>query len=714
MSSPNHKLFAVVSFVLLSNSSFSAQPSSRISRDIDDTQRVLLSGNISPVNSFAKDQGPVSGSYSIPSLTLHFTLTAAQNADLSQLLHLQQTRNSKQFHKWLTPEQYAEQFGLNEKDIQKVTLWLELNGFSNIQPSPSRNSLMFSGTAAQIQSAFQASIHQYSVNGVAHFANANAPEIPKALQGIVQSIRGLDNFSSISTPAATSATAPRPHYYNSQPTIIGLAPSDVGTIYDISSLWGAGINGAGRTIAVAGQSDVQNEWVNGFLGHPLQTVLAGTDPGEIPQDEIYSEAQLEWVGSIAHGATVTYVNSSNTLTSVQYVIQNNLADVLTFFDTTCESDAGAAVEASRNSLFQQAAAEGISVITTNVSESCLSNSTSFVSASAASPYVTGVGGTSFNDTAANWPNGNATGYIPEYAAYSGGASLYNSKPIWQSVAGVPADGHRDVPDFAFFAGGGSFVDQYQACLYPTGCIDNANARGMMIGGGELASACIAGIAAMLNQQTGERQGNLNPSLYTLASFSKDAFHTPSEEWFAASTYDLATGLGTPDVANMFREWVSNFQISANPASLTLSRGSSASSSLAVTALSNFSGTINFTCAVTGTLTNVTCSVPGTVTGSGSVTLTVTAASQSAMPFWPRRLPPPYLPLALLFATGAYFAARKRKVQTYVTALCIALLLTMASCGNGSSSGLPPESGSIIVTGTSGLLSNSSTVAVTLN
>lgn len=712
MSFPRCTLMAVFGFGLLGDSSFAAQPPSRIAGSIDQTRRVVVSGNISPVISLAKDQGPVSGGFLIPTLTLDFAMTAAQSADLLQLLKLQQTRNSKQFHKWLTPEQYGEQFGLNGKDIEKVMLWLELNGFSNLQPSPSRNSVTFTGTAAQLQLAFQANIHQYSMNGVTHYANANAPEIPKALQGVAQGIRGLDNFSSNPTAAAT---AQKPHYYNGSSAVIGLQPSDIGTIYDISSLWGAGVNGTGRTIAVAGQSDVQSSWVNGFLGHPLQTVLAGTDPGFVSADEINSEAQLEWAGAMAKGATVIYVNSSNTLTSVQYAIQNNLADVLTFFEPTCESDAGSAVEATRNSLFQQAAAQGISVVTSNVSESCLSDSTSFVSASAASPYVTGVGGTSFNDATGNyWPNGNAVSYIPEYAAYQGGASLYNSKPVWQSVAGVPADGHRDVPDFAFFAGGGSYVDEYQACVYPSGCIDNAHARGMMIGGGELAAACIAGVAAMLDQQTGERQGSLNSSLYTLASFSKDAFHTPSTEWFAASTYDLATGLGTPDVANMFREWVSDFHISASPATLSMARGSTASASVTVTSVANFAGTVSFTCSVTGTLTNTTCSVPGTVTGSGSVTLTITAASNSAVPFFLPRITPSYLLFTLLIASAAYIAARKNRIQAYVAALGILLLLTIVSCGNGSSSGLPPESGSIIVTGTSGLLSNNSSVTVTLN
>jgi len=160
--------------------------------------------------------------------------------------------------------------------------------------------------------------------------------------------------------------------------------------------------------------------------------------------------------------------------------------------------------------------------------------------------------------------------------------------------------------------------------------------------------------------------------------------------------------------------VSDFHISASPATLSMARGSTASASVTVTSVANFAGTVSFTCSVTGTLTNTTCSVPGTVTGSGSVTLTITAASNSAVPFFLPRITPSYLLFTLLIASAAYIAARKNRIQAYVAALGILLLLTIVSCGNGSSSGLPPESGSIIVTGTSGLLSNNSSVTVTLN
>ena len=117
-----------------------AQQAKRIKSNIDDGRRFVLKGNVRPViaNALASDQGEVAASKIMPKMAIHFVLTAAQQADLKQLLAAQQDRRSPQFHKFLTPEQYAARFGLNTADIQKITVWLEDNGFSNVRASRSR------------------------------------------------------------------------------------------------------------------------------------------------------------------------------------------------------------------------------------------------------------------------------------------------------------------------------------------------------------------------------------------------------------------------------------------------------------------------------------------------------------------------------------------------------------------------------------------------
>ena len=113
---------------------------------------------------------------------------------LTQLVAEQQDRRSPNYRKWLTPEQWADRFGLSHGDIQKLTAWLKSQGFTVLNVARGRNWITFSGTAAQVQSAFGTEIHRYNVGGEMHVANASAPKIPAALSGIVAGLRGLDDF----------------------------------------------------------------------------------------------------------------------------------------------------------------------------------------------------------------------------------------------------------------------------------------------------------------------------------------------------------------------------------------------------------------------------------------------------------------------------------------------------------------------------------------
>jgi subtilase family serine protease len=234
-------------------------------------------------------------------------------------------------------------------------------------------------------------------------------------------------------------------------------------------------------------------------------------------------------------------------------------------------------------LFQQANAEGITVLTPATPLGCTSSSINPLSASAVSPYVTATGGTGFNEGPGTYwdASGSAISYIPEVPAtgLSGGASVFNTKPSWQAGLDVPNDRARDIPDVSFFAGGGRYGEGYFAATWPWGDRDDPCACELEVGGAELTSANLAGLVAMLVQQTGQRQGNINPALYTLASFSTDAFHSAPQ---GSPGYGVTTGLGSPDVANLFREWPGNFQISVSPATFTVARGSSGTATTTVT------------------------------------------------------------------------------------------------------------------------------------
>ena len=123
-------LFLCVSFA-------SAQESRqlRIVRPIDNRDVVRLQGTLHPRARSEFDQGPVSPKLPLQHMTLAFQPTAAQQAALKGLLAAQLDRSSPDYHKWLTPEEYGDRFGLNETDANTVAA-----GYAR-RDSPSKRSL---------------------------------------------------------------------------------------------------------------------------------------------------------------------------------------------------------------------------------------------------------------------------------------------------------------------------------------------------------------------------------------------------------------------------------------------------------------------------------------------------------------------------------------------------------------------------------------------
>ena len=120
--------------------------------------------------------------------------SAAQQTDVQHASTQQQDPTSPNYHKWLTPDQYADRFGVSSSDMSKITEWLSSQGFTVGHAARARNWISFSGTAQQTRNAFQTQIHRYNVNGAVHYANASDPAIPAALADVVAGIRGLNDF----------------------------------------------------------------------------------------------------------------------------------------------------------------------------------------------------------------------------------------------------------------------------------------------------------------------------------------------------------------------------------------------------------------------------------------------------------------------------------------------------------------------------------------
>jgi len=603
---------------------------SRIHEPIDDSRRVPLQGHVHPMAQARFDRGAAPAGLPVEHMVLLLKRTPEQDQELATLLEDQNDASSPQYHKWLTPEEFGERFGVSGPDLQTVTSWLTANGFQVDNVAKGRNFIEFSGSADTLRSAFRTEMHRYLVGGVSHWANSNVPTIPSALAPVVEGFTSLNDFhskpqiGSFDGPVAMAkGVAPQMTFSGG---VHALSPADYSVIYNIKPLYQSSINGAGATIAVTGRSniDVQDvvDFRNffGLVANPPQVVVNGTDPGKAAGGEL-TEAVLDttWAGAVAPNATVKLVVSASTnttdvvLLSEQYNINNNLADILTTSFGVCESQNSGAVW-SINALAQQAAAQGMTfLVATGDSGSAGCDDPTAATAAqygtsvnlmASTPYTVAVGGTELND-AANpaqyWTGTNNAGYssalsyIPEKVwndscaagasgcttaniwAGGGGASIFFAKPSWQTgVAGIPADGHRDVPDVSLTA---SSHDPYLLCMSGS-CQSN---RFYLIGGTSASAPAFAGILAMAKQRAGVRLGLVNPTLYRLAASQagsqcnasgapasncifndvtsgnnsvpgESGYGTSSATYPAGAGFDLATGLGSVNAYNLVSAW----------------------------------------------------------------------------------------------------------------------------------------------------------------
>src|SRR6266851_3780485 len=139
---------------LASTLSFAAQ-SDRIAGTIDSGQMVTLPGNIHRKALPQYDQGRVPSSFQMHEVTLLTLPTPSQQKALRQLVADQLDPRSPYFHKWITPEQYADRFGLSQNDVQKISTWLKSQGLRVDSVARGRNWIVFSGNAAQVENAFR-------------------------------------------------------------------------------------------------------------------------------------------------------------------------------------------------------------------------------------------------------------------------------------------------------------------------------------------------------------------------------------------------------------------------------------------------------------------------------------------------------------------------------------------------------------------------------
>ena len=464
----------IVALVVISSVSIRAFPQAgrvepQIRQAIDETKRTVLSGNRHPLARSEFDRGAAPASLAMDRMQLVLKRSPEQEKALETLLAKQQERFAPDYHQWLTPRDFGQQFGSSDEDIQTITSWLESHGFQVNEVAKGRTVIDFSGTAGEVERAFHTAIHRYVLaNGEQHWANASDPEIPTALAPVVAGVNTLHNFHKkpmshvigrFSRSRATGEVAAIDPQFTfaggckgTGTNCFAVGPSDFATIYNLLPLWSAGTNGSGQTIAIVSDSNIHVSDANAFRtlfglsSNPPKIVLTGSDPG-FTSDEVEAVLDVEWAGAVAPGATIDLVVSPSTNavfggdTSAEDII-NNLSPtpaVLSFSYGTCELALGTSGNLFYKNLWSQAAAEGITVVVSTGdygSAGCDSVNPDLrgaqpaqfglaVSGVASTPFNVAVGGTDFNDLSnptVYWSTSNtsgtqasAKGYIPEMA-----------------------------------------------------------------------------------------------------------------------------------------------------------------------------------------------------------------------------------------------------------------------------------------------------------
>ena len=465
-----------------------AQP--LIMRPVDGSSLVTLRGNVHPLARPQFDRGPAPGSLGAQRQLLVLKRTPQQERRLEQYLASLEDKNSPNFHHFLTPEQFGQEYGPAPQDVVRITDWLSSQGFSVNKVAKSNMAIEFSGSVSQMEAAFHTQIHRFVINGREHVANISNPMIPSALAPVVAGVSPLNDFfprpQVIQGPsgkwdAADKRFVPELTLTGSGTQMLFVGPGDAATIYDAPTSLNAHLksgqttyDGTGVTVGI-----VSNESINfvnlinysSLFGLPEPSFLTITD-GSSPEyaDDTESTLDGEIVSAIAPRANIVYYQAGDTtfqsgvMLAILRAIDDNTVNIMNVSYGGCEVAQGTAGNQEILNAWEQAAAQGIAVTISSGdsgSAGCDNPNTQTVATHgygvnglASTPYTVAVGGTDFDVLANSFTqyvsatNGSgyisALGYIPEYSwnnsTKSNGASANNqvyvdSKGATNIVAG---------------------------------------------------------------------------------------------------------------------------------------------------------------------------------------------------------------------------------------------------------------------------------------
>ncbi|MGB8195516.1 MAG: protease pro-enzyme activation domain-containing protein [Acidimicrobiales bacterium] len=538
--------------------------------------RVVVAG-VAPV--------PASDTVVNTAITTSFDVTLSPRDERGLTSYIASLSNtaSPDFHRYLTPSQFAASYGASAASVTAVRDYFAGFGLHVGNLSASRLLLRVRGTTTQIARAFSASVETVRrSNGVLAAQLATKGTVPAGVAHHIAGVAGLSTVVQPSTNLVASHITSRVALPSTCPddggetgttpnSNGGYTPFQFAQLYGFAAEWAANNNGAGETIAVYELSAYDPGDLATFLScyglSPTITPVS-VDGGPTGGYDDEPTLDIEEAAAMAPGATIDIYqgpnNSTGPIDTYQQIADDDTANVVSTSWGTCESDPSGD-PAAEQPIFEQMAAQGQTVVSAagdSGSSDCngITNNDPAVDDPASQPYVTGVGGLTVNNIAPlNETVWNTPVSSGNPGAGGGGVSILWSRPTWQVAPGIPASATmRMVPDISTDADPDSGFVQYFTGTGAGPCHQNCDAGWNSVGGTSIGSPMVSAMLAVATQACGTgRLGFINPSLYAMASTGYNDVTTGSNdlynvgEYSAGVGYDMASGLGSPDGAAFF-------------------------------------------------------------------------------------------------------------------------------------------------------------------
>lgn len=482
------------------------------------------------------------------------SLKLRDEAGLDSFLAAQKVPGSPAFDRVLTAEQFTANYSPTEAQVQTVVEHLRAEGFRNIEVAPNRLLVSADGTAGSVKSAFQTELGHVQVGARNAIANIGDVKVPAKLEGIVESVLGLQTADTYHTTskradkivAATSEGSASTEAKTQ--AVHGFNPTAFPTIYHA----GTTPTASSTTVAIIAEGDLTNvladfksflsqNGIAAFTPTVIKTGSSSTDTSGDGEWDLDSQDIIAMAGGKV-GKLIFYdgpsLTNSDLTTELNRVVTDNTAKVINVSLGECETSAYSDGSlAADDNIFKQAQAQGQTfAVSTGDSGSneCTSSRTGTTPSSpASSPYVVAVGGTTLTATSAN-----AYSSETAWTDTGGSASKYEAQPSWQSGY-VPNTTKRGLADVAFDADPNS------------GAIIIVDGSSAQYGGTSLAAPLFTAAWARIESSHSNSLGFAAPLIYAAYGKSKTPFHdvtSGSNGAYTAKTgWDYPTGFGSFDI-----------------------------------------------------------------------------------------------------------------------------------------------------------------------